>query len=74
MKHDARLARLERRRTLADQDDTLHVRIVDYDGSVLASYQLPAQGGNVDYRKGLFQVTGDATEQLTFGDVPIDGD
>jgi len=74
VKHDARLARLERRRTLASIDDTIIVRIVDYDGSVIASYELPAQMGNVDYRKGLFQVTFDATKQLTFGDATLDGD
>lgn len=66
MKHDARLARLERRRTLADQDDTLHVRIVDYDGIVIASYQLPAHTGAIDYRKHLGLL--DETRQLTFAD------
>ena len=63
MKHDARLARLERRRTLASIDDTIIVRIVDYDGSVIASYQLSAHTGAIDYI-GLL----DETRQLTFAD------
>lgn len=65
MKHDARLARLERRRTLASIDDTIIVRIVDYDGSVIASYQLSATGA-IDYRKHLGLL--DETRQLTFAD------
>lgn len=66
MKHDARLARLERRRTLASIDDTIIVRIVDYDGSVIASYQLSAHTGAIDYRKHLGLL--DETRQLTFAD------
>jgi hypothetical protein len=65
VKHETRLSRLERRRQAASIED-IRIRIVDYDGSVLASYQLPAHSGAIDYRKHLGLL--DETRQLTFAD------